>query len=184
MAKVLGVLAAALVLGSAAQADEHGDWQQVENKANCAVWNGNPQPNDTVMWSGACANGKAQGHGRQAWRFLFDGEWKEEEYTGAMKDGKFHGQGVYLWADGSRYEGDFVDGRFHGRGVFVYPGGERYAGDWKDGTQHGHGVWVLADGDKCEGDWRGGTLSGTGKGRQNGQLKNCRLDGSAIEYAD
>ncbi len=54
MAKVLGVLVGALVAcGSAAQADEHGRWQQLENKANCAVWNANPQPSETVTWSGA-----------------------------------------------------------------------------------------------------------------------------------
>ena len=68
MAKFLGVLVAALLMASMAQADEHGHWQQVENKANCAVWNDDPQPKQTVTWSGACATGKAQGHGKKAWR--------------------------------------------------------------------------------------------------------------------
>ena len=62
MAKVLGVLVAALVAwGSAAQAEEQGRWQQLENNPSCVVWNGNPLSNETVTWSGVCVNGKAQG---------------------------------------------------------------------------------------------------------------------------
>ena len=97
MAKFLGVLMAALLFAGAAMADEHGRWQQVENKSNCAVWNAFPKPNETGTWSGACANGKAQGRGTQVWRYLEDEEWKESKYTGEMKNGKEHGRGVYVW---------------------------------------------------------------------------------------
>ncbi|MEE8212041.1 MAG: hypothetical protein V3T85_08980, partial [Acidiferrobacterales bacterium] len=75
MAKVLGVLVAALVAwGSAAQADEHGRWQQLENNPSCVVWNAYTQLNLTVTWSGACASGKAQGRGIEVWRWK-DGKW-------------------------------------------------------------------------------------------------------------
>ena len=47
-----------------------GRWQQVENKANCAVWNGEPQPNETVSWTGDCVSGKADGYGKEVWRNL------------------------------------------------------------------------------------------------------------------
>ena len=90
MAKILGVLVAALVawaLTAAAALAEHGRWQQVENNPSCSVWNAYTQPNVTVTWSGACVNGKAQG------------------------------RGVLVWAYGSRYEGEFRDGKCHGRGV-------------------------------------------------------------------
>lgn len=113
MAKILGVLVAALgAWGSAAQADEHGRWQQVENNPNCVVWNDYPQLNVTVTWSGACASGKAQGRGTKVLRSLIDGEWKENKYEGEMKDGKEHGRGVWVGTSGSRYEGGFVDGKF------------------------------------------------------------------------
>ncbi len=97
MARILVVLAAALVAwGSAAQADEQGRWQQPENNPSCVVWNGDPQSNETVTWSGACVNGKAQGRGAQVWRYLEDEAWKKQKYTGEMKDGKQQGRGVYV----------------------------------------------------------------------------------------
>ena len=108
MAKVLGVPVAALVAWvlTATAAVAEGRWQQLENNPSCVVWNGNPQLNETVTWSGACASTKAQGRGTQVWSYLEDDEWKKGEYTGEMKDGKEHGRGVYVWANGDRYEGD------------------------------------------------------------------------------
>ncbi len=88
MAKVLGVLVAALVawaLAATVAFAEHGRWQTLENNPSCVVWNVEPQLNLTVMWSGACVNGKAQGRGTQVWRYLEDEEWKETKYTGDMK---------------------------------------------------------------------------------------------------
>ena len=128
MAKIIGVMVAALVAcaltatATAALAEE-GRWQQLENNSSCSVWNANPNPSETVTWSGACANGKAQGRGTQVWRYLDDEEWKEQIYTGEMKDGKEHGRGIFVYASGNRYEGDFKDGNFDGRGVYVTASG-------------------------------------------------------------
>ena len=186
MAKFLVVLVAALMAwGSTAQAEEHGRWQELENNPSCSVWNAYPQSNETVTWSGACVNGKAEGDGREVWRHLEDGEWKEDVYEGELKDGKWHGHGVYEWADGGRYEGDWKDGMKHGRGVYVWASGARYEGEFRDGKfngrglfvfangnryegnnrggkKDGRGVFVFANGDKCEGDWREGKLLGMG----------------------
>ncbi|MDP6875289.1 MAG: hypothetical protein QF521_17330, partial [Alphaproteobacteria bacterium] len=71
-----------------------GRWQQVENKTNCEVWNAYPQPKSTVTWTGDCVNGKAEGYGEQVWRYLKDGEWKQESYAGTLRYGKEHGHGV------------------------------------------------------------------------------------------
>ncbi len=158
MAKVLGLLVAALgAWGSAAQADEHGRWQQLENNPSCVVWNDYPQLNVTVTWSGACVNGKVQGRGAQVWRYLEDGEWKTEKYTGEMKDGKEHGRGVWVGADGDSYDGDWKDGKEHGHGVYVWGpdsewAGDRYEGEYRDGERHGRGVYVWADGNRYEGE--------------------------------
>ena len=117
MARALGVLVATLMVwGSAAQAEEHGRWQQLENNPSCSVWNPNPHPRSAVTWSGACVNGKAQGRGAQDWRYLEDEEWKAEKYTGVMKDGKYHGRGVLVTADGDICEGDWREGRLLGMG--------------------------------------------------------------------
>ena len=103
MANVLGVLVAALVAwGSAAQADEQGRWQALENNPSCAVWSASSQPIVIVTWSGACVDGKAQGRGAEVARVLIDGEWQTEEYTGEMKNGKKHGRGVYVWGPDSK----------------------------------------------------------------------------------
>ena len=116
MAKVLGVLVSALVvwaLTATAVLAEEGRWQPLENNPSCVVWNPYPQPNETVVWSGACANGKAHGRGTLVWRHL----QQEERYEGEFWTGKKHGRGVLVWANGDRYNGDFSDGELHGRGV-------------------------------------------------------------------
>ena len=141
MALGLALLAWSLV---AADAQAKGRWQQVENKTNCTVWNLRPQPDEKVTWTGACVNGKAEGHGTQVWRFLKDGEWKESIYTGEVKEGKINGRGVYVWgASGDSYEGDHKDNKMHGRGVYVWgASGDSYEGDHKDNKMHGRGVYV------------------------------------------
>ncbi len=141
---------------------EEGRWQALENNPSCVVWNANPQSNERVTWSGACAEGKAEGRGTQVWRYLEDGDWKESKYTGEMKDGKRHGSGVYVRASGSRYEGGYRDGKKHGRGIYVWASGSRYEGGYRDGKKHGRGVYVWADGDRYEGDFRDGKQHGRG----------------------
>ena len=37
-----------------------------------------------------------------------------------------------------QYEGDLKDGKYHGQGTFTYADGGNYAGGWKDGEMHGH----------------------------------------------
>ena len=31
------------------------------------------------------------------------------------------------WEDGSSYEGDLLDGKFHGQGVYVWPNGDKFS---------------------------------------------------------
>ena len=40
-------------------------------------------------------------------------------YEGDFKDGKFSGQGVYIYANKQSYEGEFVNGRREGKGVLL-----------------------------------------------------------------
>ena len=127
-------------------------------------------------------NGRADGKGEIVWRYLKNGEWKGSSYTGAMRDGKRHGRGVYVWPSGSRYEGDSRDDKQHGRGVKLWANGDRYEGERKNDKKHGRGIFTLANGDNCAGDWRYGTLLGTDEGMENGQYKKCLMDGGTINF--
>ena len=172
--RVLGSVLALLTwtLAACAVGEREERWQKLENSPGCVVWNKNPVEQETVTWSGACANGKAQGRGTVVWLFVEDGEWKQDNYEGEMKDGMMHGHGVYVAIGHSRYEGDYKDDKRHGHGVYVWGpdsewAGDRYEGDYKDGKQHGHGVFVWGPnsewaGNRYEGDLKGGKFHGHG----------------------
>ena len=100
------------------------------DKINCLVWNPDPQPLETVIWSGECSN----------------------EY----KDGNMHGQGTYSWVKGDQYTGEWKNNHFHGQGVFVYGDGDKYVGKYKYGKFHGQGIYTFANGKVVEGIWENG----------------------------
>jgi hypothetical protein len=58
---VAGMLACSLAGTTALAKDKV--WVPVENKANYAVWDEPPKLGETVMWTGDCVDGKAQGKG-------------------------------------------------------------------------------------------------------------------------
>ena len=66
-------------------------WMELSSHPGCYVWNPNPQPNETVTWTGQCAQGMAQGFGTTTWRY--DGG--ESVWTGRMVDGKMEGEWTY-----------------------------------------------------------------------------------------
>ncbi len=71
-------------------AGPYGKWSAAE-RSGCLVWNIDPQPHETVTWSGACVDGKASGRGVYVWRFLKGGEWAQSRYEGDMDAGRSHG---------------------------------------------------------------------------------------------
>lgn len=54
-------------------------------------------------------------------------------YTGEMKKGLFHGEGVFEATTGVVYEGEFEDGYFHGEGRLIFPGGNTLVGRFERG---------------------------------------------------
>jgi hypothetical protein len=68
------------------------------------------------------------------------------KYVGEFKDGKYHGQGTYLFADGRRYVGELKDGKRSGQGVFLLLDGTRYIGEYKDDKWNGVGSVYSASG--------------------------------------
>ena len=55
-------------------------------------------------------------------------------YLGEYKDGKFHGQGTFIWNDGYYHEGEFLDGTPNGQGTETLPNGQ-LVGEYKDGKE-------------------------------------------------
>jgi hypothetical protein len=135
MASGITVLTSAILAWSLMATDGIGQerWQPIENRADCAVWDRHTVLNATVSWTGACANGRAEGNGTLVWRYLKGEKWLEERYAGTMQNGKQHGRGVLLFGNGGTYSGDWRDGTQHGSGVKIWANGDRYEGDWRNG---------------------------------------------------
>jgi hypothetical protein len=128
-----GAVAAALVLvvPVTARCAETGGWI-FDTAAGCKVWNPHPQPNETIRWSGACANGMAQGRGAAQW---FRGNLPFESDEGEWREGRQAGYGTQVWPTG-RYDGELVDGEPNGRGTLIVQG-LRYEGELRNGKPNG-----------------------------------------------
>ncbi len=71
-----------------------------------------------------------------------------------------NGEGVFAYADGSKYEGQFLDGKSNGWGTFYYPNGEKYIGPFKNGYRHGKGALYHLDDTQTIGEWKEGEYFG------------------------
>lgn len=173
-------LFSALVLASIGGLAYAGEY--IQDAKGCKVFNPNPQPNESIIWKGACVNGYAEGQGILEW---FDneslteydeGSWSRgkragkgstnwangDRYEGDYVENERTGKGLFIWADGDHYEGDFIDGKRTGQGKLLFTNGNRYQGDWVNGKAHGKGVYVWANGDRYEGDFTNGKRTGKG----------------------
>lgn len=119
------------------------------NKPNCLVWNSDPQPEETVKWSGECLNGKVNGIGTLSWSI-------GDQYIGEYKNGNMNGQGTYSWQKGDQYTGEWKNNHIHGQGTFTFVNGDKFEGQWKDDQMHGQGTYTFVNGKKIEGIWENG----------------------------
>lgn len=89
----------------------------------------------------------------------------QQIYEGEWRLGREHGRGVLLSRDRRVvFDGDFVDGKLHGKGVCVFANGDVYRGDWRENARHGVGEYRLAgDRGSYAGDWRDNRRHGRGK---------------------
>ena len=83
-------------------------------------------------------------------------------YEGEMKDGAYHGFGIFSWAEGALYEGEWINGQQVGRGTLTFADARQYVGDWNGGARHGHGVMRWPDGREYFGGWANGQRHGQG----------------------
>lgn len=81
------------------------DWIVTSNKP-CKVWNPEPQPDESVTWSGTCEDGLASGKGILKWT---ENGKPAVEFDGVYAKGKRNGPGVIITPDGKRLAGVWVD---------------------------------------------------------------------------
>jgi hypothetical protein len=94
-------------LGATAQTDNPAPpgWITATNQP-CKIWNPEPQPNESVTWSGPCKDGFASGKGILRW--TEDGK-PDAEFDGEYANGKRNGSGVMIAPDGQRIDGEWAD---------------------------------------------------------------------------
>lgn len=127
--------------------------------ADCKVINPNPQPRETITWSGGCKDGYADGAGTLEW---FTKGKLTDHIEGTLTRGVQNGHGYKRSQDGTEYEGGYLNGRRHGKGIIQLPSKTRYEGEWKDGKRNGKGIEQLLDRTRYEGEWVNDVEEGVG----------------------
>jgi hypothetical protein len=123
----------------------------IQTKEGCKVYNPRPQKNETITWTGKCADGYANGGGTLTW---FKSGKQNQQYTGHMKRGIPNGNGKYSFAGGAIHEGIYVHGKMEGAGQIVERGKNDsvyyfYTGEFKNDSPDGYGkeIYFYPNGD-------------------------------------
>jgi len=84
------------------------------------------------------------------------------KYIGEFRDGKPHGRGTGIFADGDKYVGEHRNGLRSGQGTYTYVNGNQYVGEYRDDKRHGHGTYTFANGNTYVGEHRDSKIHGRG----------------------
>ncbi len=93
------------------------------------MWDWHPEPEDKVVWKGACHAGQPDGQGQAQW---FEHGHPIDRFVGAYRDGKREGRGQYRWNETVRFEGSYAGGVPQGQGVLRIDD-LVLSGDWNEG---------------------------------------------------
>ena len=94
------------------------------------------------------ASGQAHGYGEM----IFD---NCDRYSGTYANNR-KVEGVYVWANGTRYEGQWQEGRMYGNGIYTWVNGDVYEGQWENSVMHGQGKFADTNGAVFIGEWKNG----------------------------
>ena len=173
-----------LLLGAAFSASAAEPGWIAEPGNGCKVWNPNPQPDESIHWTGGCRDGMADGDGVLTW-YGQDKSKETERETGRFQRGRMNDRhGSQINSTGVKITGAWVEGRLRGRAVLTGPNGEHYAGSWRDGQKDGFGDYVWPNGDRYIGFWHQGRRSGYGSliwkkgGRYDGHWSEDAFEGA------
>ena len=86
-------------------------------------------------------------------------------YKGNFKDGLYHGQGTFTWANGDKYEGEFKEGA-RIKGTYTWPEKRKgymykYIGEFKNNEFEGKGTAYYVGGEIESGIWKNGKYMGS-----------------------
>ena len=146
-------------------------WMELANQPGCYVWNSYFEPDETVTWTAACAEGLAEGTGTLT--EVWDGGRKTKEKTGSLVEGKAQGPWIYRDQDGTGAEGSYEDGDRHGHWVERLADGTVQEGPYEAGKRQGRWVLRFASGTVMEGPFV--------EGRQQGRWVLRLFDGTVME---
>jgi hypothetical protein len=105
-----------------------GTWL-LDTETGCRMWDWHPEPEDKVVWRGACHAGLPNGRGEAQW---FEHGRPIDHFTGPYRNGKRDGEGRYMWNESVRFDGTYADDVPQGQGVLKLEG-DTFAGEWKGG---------------------------------------------------
>ena len=76
-----------------------------------------------------------------------------------------HGKGIIYYKNGTiMYDGNFVNGKYEGDGKYIYENGEYYIGQFLNGLKHGKGIVYYKNGTiKYDGNFVNNKFEGYGK---------------------
>ena len=105
-----------------------GTWL-FDTETGCRMWDWHPDPDDKVVWKGACQAGLPEGPGQAQW---FEHGHPIDRFEGTYRNGKREGQGKYAWNETVSFEGHYVDDVPQGQGELRIDG-VMLSGDWNKG---------------------------------------------------
>jgi len=105
----------------------------IDRSSGCRIWNQAPRENESVVWSGGCRDGFAEGTGILQW---FQHGRPTLRYQGELRKGKAEGHGILKRSNGDLFEGIWRDGRPEGAGRMNFHSGYSYSGVWSAGCAY------------------------------------------------
>ncbi len=121
--------------------------------------NGTKTLSDGTKIKGLWLKGQAVNARGQLINTEIDGDGTDIQ-AGCLQGNCKNGEGIFAYANGSKYEGQFLNGMIDGWGTWYYPNGDKYIGSFKNNHPNGTGNLYEASGNITSGEWSKGEYMG------------------------